>query len=422
MHPVRIIATNGVVANQTDDETTGGSTRSQFISRIPIIFGCNATEVTLAFDNYYLNGTTNVETNGTQTITIVKVALEKDGAATSTPITFSGGRTLAVAPGAVNVHSDTLTTSIVADQLYWERITATVPAPGVVGIGAFTDPLFTGAITWFYDPVNNIDQVDGVGPLTRPTTPVTKAQGYGASAILGRCPESGHRSVVNVGASFSVGFDDPYTWTGTACSPDGTAIAAGIGIMPHAAMNNGVITGTIPFTKITLGGTGATQSATWTKSQAYFQYANILFDDMGANDISAGLTPAQIMTLHTDPTTGLWTIARKAGVQRVVAMQMNQRTNSTNQWIDAAGQTPQTGFNTGQVGDQLNGLYATAQTAGTLDGQLTLSGTQDPGNRWLWKTNGTVFAFTCAGLHPIDTGYPLMGAELRTIMNGLSVN
>jgi hypothetical protein len=412
-NPLRVVGTNGVVPFVLSAQTT----RLQSVSRIPMIFGCNVSDVSFAFDNWYLDGTSNGLLDGAQPITIVKMSLERDTPASQTPITFASSPGTTLATGAANVHSDTLTANLPKDQLFWIRISATIPAAGNWQFGPYTNANFAGAQTYLYPPANNIDQVYATGALTQPAQSVATTTGFGPSAILGHCTTPGNPAVINLGASFSTGLDDFAVSTGGApCALSNGSTAAGIGMMSRAALNNGAISGTIPFMKIALGGTGAANALTWTKSFNYFQYGNILFDDMGANDVPGG-TASTIYNNNLQ----VWQNARAAGVQRVVVMQMNQRTVSTDNWMTLANQTPQNGFNTGQVGDQLNTLYQNAPV-GTIDGQFTLHATQDPTSRWLWLTDGTAYKYTCAGNHPNINSYPLAGAELRSIIQGLSVN
>lgn len=412
LQPVRIIGTNGVIPFLASAQTT----RTQFVARIPVIFGCPATELTLAFDNFYLQaGTPVVETNLGQAMTIVKVALENTSPTTFTPIKFGGLAGTTLADGASNQHSDTLTISLVPNQLYWIRITGTIPAAGNLPEGANTGINYAGTASYLYPPANDIDQVYATGAMTAPSGSLAQNYGYGPSAILGRCATAGHLAVANIGASWSVGNDDYQVSSGgAACADSGNMIATGYGLMPHAALGaGGAISGAIPYTKITQGGSGAAEALTWTKSVTYLQYANVLFDDMGANDVPGGVAA----TIYNN-NLQMWQNARAVGVERIVVMQMNQRTSSTDNWATAANQTPGNGFNTGQVGDQINTMYQTAP----IDGQLTLATTQDSSTRWKWLTDGTAYKYTCQGVHPNLNSYPLMGAELRSILQGLSIN
>ena len=454
--PLRLIATNGGIGNSVSP----ANPRNQVIGRIPIVFGCNATQVVLSFDNWYINpqGSNNEAEDNPAAITIVKVALEKNGAATTTPILFNGLRSTTMAAGAFNVLSDPLTITIAQNQLYWLRVTATQPG-GVSGAiwqyNNFANALFAGADSEQYPQVQDIDQVDNVGVLTVPTNSIALIQSFGPTAVLGRCPETGHPSVINVGASWSFGTDTSMLSatpgpTGPACTDTGTRTATGQGLMGAAALKGGVVTdptGAIPFIKFVIGGSTAFQvinppptgpGFAWiNKMQAYFKYANILFDDMGANDIgNTGQTPA---TIYANNKT-LWTSARASGVQKVVVMQMTPRTtDSVDHWATLANQLVDIGFGNPfgtSDGEVLDALYNTntVPTGTDIDGQFSaaVGGTAATGlrgsastanaNYWTFQVNGNAYAYTCAGLHPNAFTYPLVGAELRSVILGLTVN
>ena len=204
--PLHVVATNGVLQNLTFDQTTNA--RTQTVSRIPIVFACAATNVVFVFDNFYLQSGGTVD--GAQAITIVKLALENTAPVATTPVTFGGQRNVTLAPGTVAQRSDAIAGPVVANQLYWIRVTATTPNVGLWQLGPFADPAFTGAAMYMYPPSQNIDQVDLTGALTQPGPSAIRPQAFGPTATLGNCSGTNNRSVVNIGASWSFGVDDPF--------------------------------------------------------------------------------------------------------------------------------------------------------------------------------------------------------------------
>ena len=436
--PLHVVATNGVLQNLTFDQTTNA--RTQTVSRIPIVFACAATNVVFVFDNFYLQSGGTVD--GAQAITIVKLALENTAPVATTPVTFGGQRNVTLAPGTVAQRSDAIAGPVVANQLYWIRVTATTPNVGLWQLGPFADPAFTGAAMYMYPPSQNIDQVDLTGALTQPGPSAIRPQAFGPSATLGICPGTGNRSVVSIGASWLVGLDDPFASTppalpatATACAVNGTSIASGIGSIAHASLNVGGAV-QFPFIKIAVSGTGTVDAKNWMdgsptgRAQSYLQYGNILFDDMGANDINS-LTAAQIETNNQ----AMWALARAApyNIQQVVVMEMTQRTASTDKWSTLANQTPFVGFGLGTDAATVNAFYAA--NVGTAPGPLingilterfTRGSTSSANaNYWLWEidtVNGFAYSNTCAGLHPNATSYSVLGTELRGVINGLTVN
>ena len=443
-NPLRIVATNGAVPSLlVAQAAVPGRIRAS--SRIPIVFGCAATGVQFSFDNWYLSSpssglSTTVDavdsTGKAQPVSIVGMALEPGGTAPGTtlpPVTFSGSNSATIASGGT-VRSDPLVTPVVANQLYWIRVLASIPAPGTgnsanwllgpAADGNFVGPNGAGDVAggpmYPASVANlNLEQVYTAGPLPAFVNASPRIQGFGPSATLGRCPTTGNISVVNIGASWSVGFDDPFAGA-PPCATNNTAIATGIGLLPHAAIPNGVIgTQTIPFVKIAVGGTGTGDATNWIDASAtgravsYLGFGNVLFDDMGANDVQT-LTAAQIEAANS----ATWARAKSFGIQKVVVMNMTQRTSSTDGWATAANQTQFVNFGVApQVGGQINADYA-GTLASQINGVLTAASSQDTSvpNPWLWRSNGTAGAFTCAGLHPNATDYPTIGAELRTIL------
>jgi hypothetical protein len=314
------------------------------------------------------------------------------------PLTFSGGsggvpysgsssRVLAI--GETQACSDPVypgwfgLSKFSRDELYWSRQKASVPSDGFYwALGQNAPGGYAGAGVYDYATVRDIEQTYRSGPLTVGTGFVRSTvhgiyPGWGPTAVLGRFTKPGYPSVCVLGASWSSGFfDDNNTapW-----------LATGLGMMAHAALNAGALSNTIAFTDISHGSFGADDFMIMpAKAFWKFQYCNIVFDDLGGNDLSpGGVPPAGVVSNNQV----LWNLAHVAGAQ-VIQMMMGMRTTSTsNCWFPANDQSHDTGFSAGATADQTNTALNTARAAGQVETlfDVAMSGINDSTDRWKWR-------------------------------------
>lgn len=424
----QIVATNGAYPWLLNDQSA--STRTQTISRIPIVFGCDASSVVLAFDNAYLD-TTGIIQN--QAMTSVQVYLEQASPALSVQIKVGGSGTFTIPAGANAFLTDPILpaafsqSTFAANSQWWIRLTGQVASTAIWGTGNYANN--TGAAAYMYDPANNINQVGNTGALTRPTDASGPNYAVGPTAILGiPVTPSTCRSVLALGASFLVGTNDGVVETMT-----------GPGMIARAALGTGgALTGVIPYTAFKGPGLGAQQAASWPTMQPYFRYANIFYNDMGANDIGSvnNLSLYQAYSYISQ----LWYKSRGLGsrVRSIVQMRMNPRTTSSDNWTTTNNQTAIEPFNLNNTGAQLNALFDAATTSKVINAQfylnaLRVSTDTTSANNWKWINDGVTAKYaTLAGTHPCGTGpsvpscpgetYASASAELRTVLQGVPIN
>lgn len=429
--PLRIAATGGMFPDATVSTGTG-TIKDTGMSRIPVIFGCDASEVRFTFEGYNLTAT-GYQSN-TQNIAILGLGLESDALVKTAPMAWSGSPTATILIDSTQNMSDPVfpaafgLTKFSKDTLYWVRVKAQLGVSSdtqgwPIGIQAS----YTGAAGIIYPRANDsqASSVYGTGTLATPSGGGQTGSGsgttnsFGPSAVIGRCLTPGNPSVAVLGASFSTGTGDQIP----------TPLPTGIGMMAHAALNNGAISGTIPFTTIGHGSLGATNFVNPAQFPAKvfwpLQYANIAFVDLGANDIGPEQGPETPATVLSEQQQ-LWTLAKNAGAL-LVQMSMNQRTGSSNNWDNAAGQTYDTNFGPGSNAATLNTLLSAQLADGAVSALFnSQTGTTDPGDIWKWCSNGTDFWCTInGGDHPTGINgntYATLGANLRTVLQSIPVS
>ena len=441
--PLRIVASCGQMP--TGNGTIAAANRNTWLSRVPCIFGGNASEIRFCYDNFRLDTDTNnrgTAVDNDQPETILGLGLW-DGGTQVAHATFGGLASTVMAPGASEVCTDPILpsafglTQFAKDSLFWVQARLSIPGSGLWMIGAHAEYQginCTGAMacSWLYSTANDIPGQEYLATLTKPTAAlnVTPGDGHtygpGPTAAIGRFVAPGNLSVFVVGDSW---------WSGTNDSPV-IATATGAGIMAHAALTNTFptappLTNTIANTQAVKGGTGIDDyvnkypaKVTWPMS-----FANVLITGAGGNDIGAyNLPPA---TVFSDLQT-VWATAKSIGVQRLVTVTMNMRTtDTTGLWETATNQVYSLRFGPGSNAEALNTLLAGALSGTQIDGIIPTTGASAgavAGVNDIWKWNftaGTPNAYTLEGLHPESLtacSYCILGGNLRTILLGLTVN
>jgi lysophospholipase L1-like esterase len=291
---------------------------------------------------------------------------------------------------------------------------------GVAGAGRSL-PLGTVAIgegmrMAIFAPANAIDDIDATGPLSVAPGGQSRPAAPGPSLVLGR-PPAGHLAVICTGDSIADG------------AGDNARLLTGKGFFNRAAINaqglNAIAS--LNLTKFgstagtTTRGLGTPGAAGFAYRQALLGFGNVLVDQYGTNTLGTSTVTAASKVLDT--ARPLWTLARAAGIQKVIRTTLMPRTKSSNRFIDAAGQTPQLNWGPGGSRDAVNEGFAAALAAGQIDVLVDLLAVvSTAADRHRWITNGTVSYPTTDGVHPSSAMARLMAEPLRSAYLALTVD
>lgn len=409
--PLRFATNSNFAPTQA---TTLSGTRLHVKSRIGFRIGAaDRSSLVVSFFNWLL--ATSGVTLGANAFTVQACALEKDGAASSVPVTFSGGRTLVVASGDTDVHSDELDpadfgeSAFVRGDLYWLRMHISVSTAGHVipqGIPYFGSRggAFPAWVGWAYDPAENATtaSIDAVGNLTLGNGVGTGVTAPYMPVILGRVASA-----------------DAPIWIGTGTSIMDTAAdtLTGYGFAGffHRALVNSALDGDwgagMNF------GCSSARSQMWQganvdKATAYWAYANRAVDEFGTNSVFISDSQADMRTNSQL----LWALMNAEGIGTIVRTKIIPRTTSTDSWATAANQTPLSEFGAGQKADLYNDWLDT-RVGIELAAVVPMDSVRDAGDQWKWITNGTPnYPCDLIGTHPTAATHIFMANELRAEM------
>jgi lysophospholipase L1-like esterase len=153
----------------------------------------------------------------------------------------------------------------------------------------------------------------------------------------------------------------------------------------------------------------------------FLPFANVVVEEYGTNDLGSagGGVPSTILANVEK----IWTLARNAGVQKIIRTQLMPRTSSTDSWATLANQTPNSGWETGGKRDTINAGFQTALANRKIDILLdTLAVVGDPTDRNRWRTNGTAKYVNVDDAHVSPAGNALLAPHLRAALLSLTVD
>ena len=415
VEPLRVVGTGGRIGN-TFYALPAGLT--SFRQRTPHKLGGPVAEIRVGFMDWMYPYDTETP-NATNDVTITHAWLERASTAQIVPLLFSGSRQLVLPMNSSTAYwlSDPIPSSAwtgtppARDEVFWLHVKGSVPAGGMIATGTPTS--YAGAKYISYAPANDPGTVDTSGVV--PAIAGSNARSSGLPLVfLGRYSEPGHLAVIGIGDSILDGTGDP---------SNPVPVISGYGFFNRAALDaNG--TNTIATFNLTRHGQAAANfvnPARQKRQSQFLPFANVVVEEYGTNDLaSAG---------SGDPTTILnrldtiWTMARNAGVQKIIRTKLMPRTASTDAWATLANQTPNTGWQTGGKRDTINAGFQTALANGKIDILLdTLAVLGDPADPSRWLTNGTAKYTSSDGTHVSPAGNALLAGPLRAALLTLTVD
>ncbi|MFH1499406.1 MAG: hypothetical protein ABII82_16475, partial [Verrucomicrobiota bacterium] len=359
IEPVRVVATGGRIGYTF---YTPAAANTAFRQRTPHVLGGPVAEMQIGFMDWMYTDKTETA-NADNDVTITHAWLERASTGQVVPLTFSGSRTLVLPMNSTTPYwlsdpvpsSDWSGPAPARDEVFWVHVRGTIPEGGKVPVG--TPANYTGGARFVaYPTANDPGGVDTAGPVPAITGGSTRNEGL-PLVFLGRFNGPGHLAVIGVGDSILHGSGD-YT---------GGALITGSGFFNRAALDeNGA--DAIAMFNLTRHGQSAgafINPARQSRQTSFLQFANVVVEEYGTNDLSQNGSG--------DPTTILarldtiWSMARAAGVQKIVRTRLLPRTASTDDWSTLENQTPNPGWGDGDKRDTINAGLQAALADGRVD-------------------------------------------------------
>lgn len=358
------------------------------------------------------------EADVTAPYTVLRCALEISGG--YVPVTFGGSESIVVDPSGDDIilsdwlYPDDLVggvpiTSFPADAETYIRYKCMFQAGGTLPKGALGKG--QGQTQGLYDVSEEASSGEVYGTGAYAATPASYAAPDGniglPALLIGDPVAASAKGTIVVGTSITHG------WADSAWGSSGLTNKAGYGYADRAtvdASNQNVLA----LVHSTQPGERLNQwLARADRTLALFDYANVLIDDHGTNDIGTGTGGAAISLaqMQADKLT-FWAMARARGVQYIITLPLLPRTNSGN---TAPLSTP---WADGGQRDQFNAWQLTQVGVGDGPDVIVdyLSVVQNPSDHSLW------LADYGDGVHPNSTAHGLLTPYVRTAWLAAEVN
>jgi lysophospholipase L1-like esterase len=413
--PVRVVATGGRIASNF---YTPATANTSFRHRSPHKLGGPVAEMQIGFMDWMYPYEAETP-NATNDVTISHAWLERASTGQRVPLTFSGSRTLVLPMNSTTPYwlSDAIPSSTwtgatsARDEVFWLHIRGSSPTGGKIPSGTPTS--FSGAKFVVYPPANDPGTIDTAGPIPAITGGSTRPAGLPV-VFLGRYTTPGHLSVIGIGDSILDGSGD---------SANPVPVISGFGFFNRAAVDSSGANAIATF-NLTRHGQSAANFVNPARQQRqthFLPFANVVVEEYGTNDLGSGGTgdPVAIGTR----TETIWTMARNAGVQKIIRTKLMPRTSSNDNWSTLAGQTPLPNWGAGGKRDSINDNFATDLADGKIDILLdTHAAIAAPSDNTRWITNGTAKYTTTDGAHVSPAGNALLAVPLRAALLSLTVD
>jgi len=393
---LRVVST----LNQANNGNATVAGRNTVLLRWPVIIGSgDVSEIVLSNMGWY--NTIGGSAGLLNSITIDKIAFEKDGGAISVPVLKNGLRPLTLVALDNDIQYDPILpsqfgmSSFAQGSKYWIRIQISLVAGQSIptGSGRRTESDAGSQVLWFDSVATTITNgVDGYGAFTTTGTAPTSTQ------KVGYCP-------IVLGKFVS---GDPPTWF--ACGDsiinsvgDIATNPNGWGMFQRAIMADGT-----PAKQLAALNWSMPSSSSPMMGAAYvyywFKYARFLINNYGANDFGNQGTTITMASMQTKDQL-IYTRARAAGVERILRNKLMFRQTSTDTFLTVANQTPGTGaygagWDVGGNADLFNQWLET-QVGTLIDGLVDMVDWHDPVATTKWVVDGVTASYaTGDGVHP----------------------
>ena len=401
--PVRFISPQNYLSNLADIASAG--TQLTVRLRMPFYIGSGDVSTLIpSLNGWYF---TNVDAiNYTNAFTIVKMAIELDGATTSVPVTFAGGRTKTINPGDVDIQADALLASafglsvIPRNTLMWVRMDYSVNTTGQyfpqgkfnfqqsgypATVGLAIDPsTFNGGVVDSYGVLGLGSNAAAWSSFIYPLTPL----------ILGTFAQGDPATIIGIGDSITAGTYGQLN--------NGALNVTNGGFM----LGLGDSTSSTDFVGGANFGAGYATGTNWSntnkaKPQAFLKYATHAVEEMGVNNFLS--TPNPLATAQ-GYSISLWSMCFSAGIKTIIRPHLTPATLADGVTL-------------------YNSLWASGGAArlfnAWLDGLTTPNVIVINNNSLRAGINGDAYyqwvnaTYTVEGIHPNNLGVPYESIDYR---------
>lgn len=397
----RYVTTQNRIANATDT----GTTRPSWLCRWHHTIGSgDVTGFRLRRNNRRGDATTNTELATGNTITIDQTVIEFNGFVV--PVLTGGLASTTLADGSYNNHTDMIypsqfgLTKFTVGDTFYEKMIGTVPTgAGKLPYGPRNTTDFTGCQFAFFDPaVTFPSDINTPGVFTATGTALF-------SRTVGFCSQVVGTFVA--GDAIVRGFVADSIGAGT--GDQGTGNKAGRGHFNRSLTDSDGVSNPIAGINWAVHGSGATLAIGGAMIKSQYANVNIAASAVGTNNFGMLGTSVSVATMNGYQTQILSDF-RAAGVRKAGLMKLGPRADSSNLWVDEAGQTPFAGWMSGGNPDVYNGSINTLGADFILDMGF-VRGT-DP---FKWVVNGAANYSAFDNTHPSTGGHIIMANGNRTI-------
>lgn len=403
---------NVTEANSVAAETTYLSVRA----RIPFIVGSgDFSELVLALGAWNLfGGTINFLGNA---YTLDSCAFEKNGAAASVPVNFSGGRSRVVADGTAESLSDSFYASLMAlaniprGTKIWMRFQYSVASAGLkLPRGKLSISQWgIGASAYLLTAVNDCSPVDGVGAMTASTGATNFTNPY-VPIVLGKFVSGDPKTFLGFGDSILGGYlDDAVTYPQK-------------GSFSKALTDADFLSN--PIAGANFGYTGSSTALWWSTNSnmltPYIKYAKYAVDEcdkIAANNGNLAATKTDIQAL--------WALMVANGIKTILRVKLNPRSTNSDgtlphgtAWSVAGGDAA--AFNSWLDTPGIGPSNAVLSVLTMVAIRASIDQTTDNFLRWAGATSGNLGPYTSDGTHPNAAGHVLQAANYRAAFGVLT--
>ncbi len=384
--------------------TSGRSDVQQQVRQAHIIGPQDVSHIQIGMVGYWTEFDTNTPEKDLGNNFAWEAGIETTSPVMTRQAFFHGQRSTTIENGSSLSLSDPLIMGIAAGTTIYSRQNLVISDP----TGKFPNaarPLYSGTNVL---SSADISQVANTGALTTPSGGVTTFCRHHVPAIIG-IPKNPMPSVLVIGDSIAAGVGDA------------SADAYGNnGFIARALANvNGY---PLPWHFQAIPGIRISSQKLqfYPKSRDIWQYCTHVIFETGYNDLNSG-TVAQ---MQADATSILTEFKRTIGPYgkplHVTVVTICPSTTTTNNWTDAAGQTPKAAFVVGGKRDQYNAWLRTLPGGGLVDDIIDITTvTDDPVNPGKWYTTGATNFPTADSVHPASGMVTRMSGLVNTWALGI---
>ncbi len=382
---LRTVAVQNRIFSTSDSQTS----LKEMYFRTWYDLGTDTANIVFSINNWIFTNTGFHD--GQEAYTILELSLQHPNG-TTIPVTFGGSRSRLMAINDLDVQTDPIVPanfgvgSFTKGSRYWLK--------GKIAVAANTEHVpcqsqwLTGNVAgsqfaWYDSAATTVSSTDVAGSFTSTGTAVISRSGIFCPIMLGE-PIVDGPSFGAIGDSIMAGFGDSGTFV--------------TGFFQRSLYGDGTNGDLIPGLNFAVGGTSGGDYLGVSQVQHYYQYAKYWGENFAANDLGSAdsISLAAMKTRKL----ALWQEFRDSGAQGVYSVSPFFRLQTSNSWVDAAGQSYNTSLTWGPGGtaDLLEAWMAT-QVGVTIDKHIPTTAVRDATETRKVKTDGNANKWTTDGLH-----------------------